>query len=69
MLFVVGYLGVGFVIGTAFDGSVDDENVVASAESILVGVAAPIAVDAVALLIFVARLGWTRDIFGRRSRG
>lgn len=73
VLFVVGYLvlylGVGFVIGTAFDGSVDDENVVASAESILVGVAAPVAVGALALLIFVARLGWTRDIFGRRSRG
>ncbi|KAA1418213.1 CPBP family intramembrane metalloprotease [Mumia zhuanghuii] len=68
VLFVVAYLAfylvVGRVVVRAFDSRIDDDNAVADAASIVLGVALPIAIGAAALLLFAARLGWLREIFG-----
>lgn len=76
VLFVVAYLVfyllVGRVTGRLFADRIDDDNIVASASSIVFGIALPIAIGGAALLALVARLGWLRDIFGRqpvRGRG
>lgn len=66
------YLAVGQVTSRVFADQIDTDNVVASASSIIFGVALPIAIGAIALLIFATKLGWLRDIFGPqpiRGRG
>ena len=76
MLFIIAYLVfyllVGQLTGRLLADRIDDDNIVASASSIVFGIALPIAIGAAALLALVVRLGWLRDIFGRqpiRGRG
>ena len=63
------YLGVGRICGQVFAEQVDADNVVASAASILFGIALPIAIGGAALLAFTAKVGWLRDIFGSQPIG
>lgn len=72
VVYLAFYLAVGQVISRVFSDQIDSDNVVASASSIIFGLALPIAIGAVALLIFIAKLGWLRSIFGPqpiRGRG
>ncbi|MBT2266707.1 CPBP family intramembrane glutamic endopeptidase [Rhodococcus erythropolis] len=76
LLLIVGYLAfylaVGQVTSRVFANQIDTDNVVASASSIIFGVAVPIAIGGIALLIFATTVGWLRDIFGPqpiRGRG
>ena len=75
MLFVVAYLVfyllVGRVTGRLLAERIDEDNIVASASSIVFGIALPLP-SAALLFSPRARLGWLRDIFGRqpvRGRG
>jgi membrane protease YdiL (CAAX protease family) len=66
------YLAVGQVTSRVFAGQIDEDDVLSSASSILLGVALPIAVGVVALLAFIIKVGWLREIFGPqpiRGRG
>lgn len=58
------YVAVSQVISHVFSDQIDTDNVVGSASSIIFGLALPIAIGAVALLIFATKVGWLRSIFG-----
>ncbi|AQA25034.1 CAAX protease self-immunity family protein [Rhodococcus sp. MTM3W5.2] len=66
------YLLVGRLVSSIFAGQIDKDNIVGSAPSILFGMALPIAIGAIALLIVTVRLGMIGKIFGPqpiRGRG
>ncbi|ALU71904.1 CAAX protease [Rhodococcus erythropolis R138] len=70
--YLVFYLAAGQVISRVFADQIDTDNVVSSASSIIFGVMLPIAIGAVALLIFTVKVGWLSSIFGPqpvRGRG
>ncbi|SDE03048.1 CAAX protease self-immunity [Rhodococcus tukisamuensis] len=70
--YLVFYLLVSWLISSMFSGEIDTDNVAGSAPSILFGIALPIAVGAIALLIVTVRLGMLGKIFGPqpiRGRG
>ncbi|MFE3289667.1 CPBP family intramembrane glutamic endopeptidase [Rhodococcus sp. NPDC059234] len=70
--YLVFYLLVARLITTIFSDRIDKDNVLSSASSILLGVALPIAIGAIALLVVATRLGMLGKIFGRqpiRGRG
>jgi membrane protease YdiL (CAAX protease family) len=70
--YLVFYLLVSWLLASIFSGQVDKENVLSSATSVLLGIALPIAVGAIALLIVTVRLGMLGKIFGPqpiRGRG
>lgn len=72
VVYLAFYLGVGAIIKQVFGGQIDEDDVLSSASSIVLGVVLPIGIGAAALLIFAARVGWLRDIFGSqpiRGRG
>ncbi|MDN5545908.1 MAG: CPBP family intramembrane metalloprotease, partial [Rhodococcus sp. (in: high G+C Gram-positive bacteria)] len=62
--YLVFYLAAGQVISRVFADQIDTDNVVSSASSIIFGVMLPIAIGAVALLIFTVKVGWLSSIFG-----
>ncbi|SDL31217.1 CAAX protease self-immunity [Nocardioides sp. YR527] len=68
VLFIVAYLAfylaVGQLIGRLFGGQINDDDVLADPSSIVFGIALAIAVGAIALLVFAARVGWLSAIFG-----
>lgn len=72
VVYLAFYLAVGQVISRVFSDQIDVDNVIGSASSIIFGLALPIAIGAIALLIFTAKVGWLRSIFGPqpiRGRG
>ena len=72
VVYLAFYLAVGQVVARLLGSQIDDDNVVASAASIIVGLALPIAIGGAALVLFLAKVGWLRDIFGSqpiRGRG
>ncbi|MGG7099599.1 lysostaphin resistance A-like protein [Rhodococcus sp. 24CO] len=72
VVYLAFYVAVGQVISRVFSDQINTDNVVASASSIIFGLALPIAIGAIALLIFITKLGWLRSIFGPqpiRGRG
>ncbi|MFE4498480.1 type II CAAX prenyl endopeptidase Rce1 family protein [Rhodococcus sp. NPDC056743] len=64
VIYLAFYLAVGQLLARVFADEIDTDNVVATAASILFGVVLPIAIGAIALLIFTAKVGWLRSIFG-----
>ena len=72
VVYLAFYLAVGQVTSRVFADQIDTDNVVASASSILLGVALPIAIGGIALLVFTTKVGWLRGVFGPqpiRGRG
>ena len=70
--YLVFYLAVGQLIGLLFGNEVDDDNVLADPVSMFVALVLPIAIGAIALLVFTWRVGWLPAIFGPqpiRGRG
>ncbi|MGY0536267.1 CPBP family intramembrane glutamic endopeptidase [Nocardioides sp. YJ-D4] len=68
VLFVVAYLAfylaMGQVVDRVFAGRIDGDDVLADPSSIVFGLALAIAVGAIALLVFAARVGWLGAVFG-----
>ena len=64
VVYVVLYLLAGRVIGAVFGDQIDEDDIVSSAASVFWGLAAPIIVAAVLLVVFVWSVGWRREIFG-----
>src|SRR5690349_15592427 len=62
--YLVFYLAVGRVVGLVFDAQIDEDDVVSTAASIMLGIVLPIAIGAAALVAFSAQVGWLRDVFG-----
>ena len=64
------YLGLyelfGLLSGRLFGSLIDTKNIFANPQSVIFGLALPILLGGVVLLIFVATLGWGREIFGRQ---
>ena len=60
VVYLAFYLAVGQVTSRVFADQIDTDNVVASASSILLGVALPIAIGGIALLVFTTKVGWLR---------
>ncbi|NMM89629.1 CAAX protease family protein [Rhodococcus sp. SRB_17] len=58
------YLAVGQVVSRVFADQIDTDNVVGSASSVIFGLALPIGIGGIALLIFTAKMGWLRSVFG-----
>lgn len=52
------------MISRIFSDQINTDNVIGSASSIILGLALPIAIGAIAMLVFIAKLGWLRTIFG-----
>ena len=67
VVYLILYLALGRFIGRLFAEQIDEDNVISSTSSILLGVALPIAVGAAGLLAFTARMGWLSDIFGPQA--
>ena len=62
--YLVYYLAVSQLIGFLFGDDIDADNVMVDATSMFFGLVLPIGLGAVGLLLFAARLGWLREIFG-----
>lgn len=62
--YLVYYLAVSQVIGLVFGAEIDDDNLIANATSMFFALVLPIGLGAVGLLVFTARVGWLREIFG-----
>ncbi len=62
--YLVYYVAVSQLIGLLFGDEIDDDNVVANATSMFFALVLPIGLGAIGLLVFAARVGWLRDIFG-----
>jgi len=58
------YEGFGLLDGTVFGGLVNKENIFADPQSVFFGLAFPILLGGLALLVFVATLKWLGEIFG-----
>lgn len=66
LVYLALYVAFGQLLTLVAGDAVDDDNVVGSAGSILVALAIPVLVGAVALVWFVRHCGWGRDVFGRQ---
>jgi len=62
--YLVFYLAVSQLVGFLFGDEIDDDNVLANATSMSFALVLPIGLGAIGLLVFSARVGWLRDIFG-----
>ena len=62
--YLVYYVAVSQLIGILFGDEIDDDNVLANTASVFFALVLPIGLGAVGLLVFAARVGWLRDIFG-----
>jgi membrane protease YdiL (CAAX protease family) len=60
------YQGFGLLSGTLFNDLINRENIFADAASVFFGLALPILLGGIVLLIFVWSLGWLGEIFGRQ---
>jgi uncharacterized protein len=58
------YEGFGLLSGTIFRGLINAKNTFANPQSIFFGVALPILLGGIVLLVFVWAIGWLREIFG-----
>ncbi|GAA2248409.1 CPBP family glutamic-type intramembrane protease [Herbiconiux moechotypicola] len=56
----------GLAIGALFGHLVDKQNLFANGLSVIVGLAAPIFVGGVLLVVFALSLGWLKQLFGRQ---
>ncbi|MGH1565353.1 CPBP family intramembrane glutamic endopeptidase [Mumia sp. DW29H23] len=63
--YLVYYVLVGQIVGWLFGDAIGDDPL-DSATGILLALVVPIAIGAVTLVVFAARLGWLRQIFGRQ---
>ena len=70
LLFVAGYLviyeGAGLLLTTTLLGDGDHSNPLDSARSVLVAIAAPLAVGAIALVLFIRSVRWPASVFTRQ---
>lgn len=64
VLYLAFYLAVGQVIALVFGDEIDTDNVLATGTSMFLALVLPIAIGAAALLVFAAKVGWLREIFG-----
>lgn len=64
VVYIALYLAAGFVTSTIFAGMIDPTNLFSSGASVFFGVALPILIGAILLLLFIWSLGWFREIFG-----
>ncbi|XPP26388.1 MAG: type II CAAX prenyl endopeptidase Rce1 family protein [Leucobacter sp.] len=60
------YEGLGLLLRVPFGHLVDSENILATPASVFFGLALPILLGGIILLVFVWALGWFREIFGRQ---
>jgi membrane protease YdiL (CAAX protease family) len=65
-VYLVLYELAGLAIGTIFADQIDSENVLATPQSIFFGIAAPIIVGAILLLVFAWSVGWLRPLFSKQ---
>ncbi len=63
-VYLVLFVALGQLIGLVFGDEIDDDNVLGDATSIFLALALPIGLGAIGLLVFTARVGWLREIFG-----
>lgn len=68
LLVVAVYYGLyqlaGLLIGLAFGHLVDKDDVFANAASVFFGIAAPILVGGILLVVFALSIGWLKELFG-----
>jgi uncharacterized protein len=64
VVYLAFYLAVGQLIGLLFGDRIDTDNLLANGTSMFLALVLPIAIGAAALLLFAARVGWLRAIFG-----
>jgi hypothetical protein len=64
VVYIALYMAAGFVTSTVFAGMIDAENLFGNGASVFFGVALPILIGAILLLLFIWSLGWMREIFG-----
>lgn len=66
------YLTVGWTVNALFGDRINADDVLADAGGVFFALVLPIAIGALALLVFTWRVGWSREVFGRqpvRGRG
>ena len=66
VVYVAVYEGLGLLLSVPFGQYVDTENILATPASVFFGIALPILLGGIVLLLFVWSLGWFREIFGRQ---
>jgi membrane protease YdiL (CAAX protease family) len=64
VVYIALYLGAGALTSTIFAGMIDETNLFGTGASVFFGVALPILIGAILLLLFIRSLGWFREIFG-----
>lgn len=72
LVYLALYLGAGQLVGLLFGSQLDTKNPLADVQSVFFGIALPILIGSVLLIVFAASLGWLRELFGRqpiRGRG
>jgi membrane protease YdiL (CAAX protease family) len=65
-VYLVLYELAGLAIGSIFADQIDPENVLATPQSIFFGIAAPIIVGAILLLVFAWSVGWLKPLFSKQ---
>ena len=63
-VYLVLYVALGQLIGLVFGDQINDDNVLGDATSTFFALVLPIGLGAIGLLVFAARVGWLREIFG-----
>lgn len=64
VVYIALYLATGAITSTIFAGMIDASNLFSNGASVFFGVALPILIGAILLLLFIWSLGWFREIFG-----
>ncbi|UOE43573.1 CPBP family intramembrane glutamic endopeptidase [Agromyces larvae] len=64
VVYLVVYEGLGLLLSVPFGHLVDSADILATPESVFFGLALPILLGGIILLLFVWSLGWLREIFG-----
>jgi membrane protease YdiL (CAAX protease family) len=66
VVYTAAYQGIGYVTSSIFGQFIDSKNLLSTPESIFFAYALPILIAGVLLFLFVASVGWTKEIFGRQ---
>lgn len=67
VVYIALYLGAGALTSTVFAAMIDPANIFGNGTSVFFGVALPILIGAILLLLFIWSLGWFREIFGPQA--
>ena len=69
VLYLAFYLAVGQLIALLFGDDIDTDDVLSTGTSMFLALVLPIAIGGLGLVVFAAKVGWLRELFGRQPIG